>query len=60
MIDAMAHVGALLQQAAAALPDTIYTKQVAAQRGWFEQLTAVASGLVSLSLLVLTVALVPA
>ena len=60
MIDAMAHVGALLQQAAAALPDTIYTKQVAAQRGWFEQLTAVASGLVSLSLLVLTAALVPA
>lgn len=60
MIDAMAHAGSLLLQAAATLPDTIYTKTVAAQRGWFEQLTAIASGLVSLSLLVLTVALVPA
>ena len=47
-------------QAPATLPDTFYMKTVAAQRGWFEQLTAIASGLVSLSLLVLTVALVPA
>ncbi len=60
MIDAIGHAGSLLLQAAAALPDTIYTKTVAAQRGWFEQLTAIASGLVSLSLLVLTAALVPA
>lgn len=59
MID-LADAGALLLQAAATLPDTIVTKQVAAERGWFEQLTAVASGLVSISLLVLTVALVPA
>jgi uncharacterized protein YoxC len=59
MIDAIAHAGSLLLQAAT-LPDTIVTKTVAAQRGWFEQLTAIASGLVSLSLLVLTVALVPA
>jgi uncharacterized protein YoxC len=60
MIDAIGHAGALLLQAAATLPDTIVTKQVAAQRGWFEQLTAIASGLVSVSLLVLTAALVPA
>ena len=60
MIDAMAHLGTLLLQAATALPDTIYTKQVAAQRGWFEQFTAIASGLVSISILVLTIALVPA
>lgn len=60
MTDVIAHAGSLLLQAAATLPDTIVTKQVAAQRGWFEQLTAIASGLVSLSLLVLTAALVPA
>jgi uncharacterized protein YoxC len=60
MIDAIGHASALLLQAAATLPDTIVTKTVAAQRGWFEQLTAIASGLVSLSLLVLTIALVPA
>jgi uncharacterized protein YoxC len=60
MTDAIAHAGSLLVQAAATLPDTLFTKTVATQRGWFEQLTAIASGLVSLSLLVLTVALVPA
>ena len=60
MTDAIAHGGALLLQAAATLPDTLFTKNVAAQRGWFEQLTAIASGLVSLSLLILTAALVPA
>lgn len=60
MTDAIAHAGSLLLQAVAALPDTIVTKQVAAQKSWFDQLTAIASGLVSLSLLVLTVALVPA
>src|SRR5690348_18313877 len=60
MIDAMTHAGSLLLQAAATLPDTIVTKTVATERGWFEQLTGIASGLVSISLLVLTVALVPA
>ena len=55
----MAHAGTWLLQNTATIPDTVYTKTVA-QHGWFEQLTALASGLVSLSLLVLTVALVPA
>jgi uncharacterized protein YoxC len=59
MIDAMAHAGTWLLQNTATFPDTVYSKTVA-QHGWFEQLTALASGLVSLSLLVLTVALVPA
>jgi uncharacterized protein YoxC len=59
MIDAMTHAGALLIQLATA-PETTLVKQVAAQKGWFDQLTAIASGLVSISLLVLTVALVPA
>jgi uncharacterized protein YoxC len=59
MIDAMTHVGALLLQAATA-PETTLVKNVATQRGWFEQLTGIASGLVSVTLLVLTIALVPA
>lgn len=49
--------GAWLLQAVA---DTQLVKQVPGERGWFEQLTGIASGLVSLSLLVLTAALVPA
>lgn len=60
MIDAMTHAGSLLLQAAATLPDTLFTKPVAPVRGWFEQVTGIASGLVSITLLVLTVALVPA
>lgn len=53
-------LGSWLLQAAAALPDTIYTKQVAAQRGWFEQVTAVASGLMTIALLALAAVLIPA
>ncbi|HEX8849240.1 MAG TPA: hypothetical protein VF761_06905 [Gemmatimonadaceae bacterium] len=60
MIDAMTHAGALLLQAAGTFPDTLFTKPVAPVRGWFEQLTGIASGLVSITLLVLTIALVPA
>jgi len=60
MIDAIGHAGSLLLQAAATIPDTIVTKPMAAEKSWFDQLTAIASGLVSISLLVLTVALVPA
>ena len=56
----LADVGGLLLQAAAALPDTIVTKQVATERSWFEKVTSVASGLMTISILVLTAALVPA
>jgi hypothetical protein len=56
----LADVGGLLLQAAAALPDTIVTKQVAVERSWFEKVTSVASGLMTISILVLTAALVPA
>ena len=48
----------LLQQAAAALPDTIVTKT--ADPGWFGKVTAVADGLMTLALLVLAIFLVPA
>jgi len=50
----------LLLQAVATLPDTIVTKQVQAEASWFQQITTWASGLASVALLVLAVALVPA
>jgi uncharacterized protein YoxC len=51
---------AWLMQVAQALPDTIVTKQVEVDPGLFTKITTVASGLASIALLVLTVALVPA
>jgi uncharacterized protein YoxC len=50
----------LLQQVGAALPDTIYTKQVGAEPGAFAKVASVAQGLMSIAILVLTVVLVPA
>ena len=47
----------MLVQAAHA--DTVLMRQVG-ERGWFEKVTALASGLMTIALLVLTVALVPA
>jgi uncharacterized protein YoxC len=41
-------------------PDTLLMRQVGQERGWFETVTSVASALMSIALLVLTVALVPA
>jgi uncharacterized protein YoxC len=58
MMNGLTYAGALLLQVAQS-PDTLLMKTVS-ERGWFEQVTGIASGLVSLSLLVLTVALVPA
>jgi uncharacterized protein YoxC len=50
----------LLQQVARTLPDTIYTKQVVAQPGLWEKTTGIASGVMTITVIVLTVALVPA
>jgi uncharacterized protein YoxC len=50
----------LLQQIARTLPDTIYTKQVVAQPGLWEKITSVASGVMTITVIILTVALVPA
>jgi len=50
----------LLQQVARSLPDTIYTKQVVAQPGFWEKITSVASGVMTITVIILTVALVPA
>src|SRR5687768_14329327 len=51
---------AWLMQQAATLPDTLVMKTVAAERGWFETVTGIASGLVSITLIVLTIVLAPA
>jgi uncharacterized protein YoxC len=50
----------LLQQAARALPDTIYTKQIVAEPGLWDKITSVAGGVMTITVIILTVALVPA
>jgi uncharacterized protein YoxC len=50
----------LLLQAARALPDTIYTKQIVAEPGFWDKVTSVASGVMTITVIILTVALVPA
>jgi uncharacterized protein YoxC len=49
-----------LLQAAAALPDTIVTKQVEVEPDLFQKITTYASGVASIALCVLAIALVPA
>jgi uncharacterized protein YoxC len=50
----------LLQQVARTLPDTIYTKQIVAEPGLWEKITSIASGVMTFTVIVLTVGLVPA
>lgn len=50
----------LLQQVARAFPDTIYTKQIVAEPGLWEKVVSVASGVMTITVIILTVALVPA
>src|SRR5690349_10598704 len=50
----------MLLQAARTLPDTIYTKQIVAEPGLWEKVTSAASGVMTITVIVLTVALVPA
>jgi uncharacterized protein YoxC len=50
----------LLFQVARALPDTIYTKQIVAEPGLWSKVTSVASGVMTITVIILTVALVPA
>lgn len=49
-----------LLQAAATLPDTIVTKQITPDPSIFDKVTSYASGLASVALLILAIALVPA
>ena len=50
----------LLQQVARTLPDTIYTKQIVAEPGLWEKVVSIASGVMTITVIILTVALVPA
>ena len=50
----------LLLQAAAVLPDTIHTKEVVAEPGLWQKIISVASGVMTISIIILTAALVPA
>ena len=50
----------LLLQAARSLPDTIYTKQVVAEPGLWSKITSVASGVMTITVIILTASLVPA
>lgn len=50
----------LAMQQAATLPDTIITRQVTEDPGLFQKVTSIAQGLMTIAVLVLTVALVPA
>ena len=50
----------LLLQAARTLPDTIYTKQIVSEPGTWGKITSAASGVMTITVIVLTVALVPA
>lgn len=61
MIDAIVRAGVWLQQAAAATaPDTVYVQQLTASPSLFERIAGIASGLISIALLVFVVAAVPA
>ena len=60
MTELIARSGAWLLQQAAALPDTVIMKQVAVERGWFETVTGIASSVMTLTLLALTIFLAPA
>jgi uncharacterized protein YoxC len=60
MIEAIAHAGMWLQQAAAVGRDTVFMQPLPAPPSVFERVTGVASGLMSIALLVFTVAAVPA
>lgn len=59
MHESLAMVGEWLLQAAV-LPDTIVTKQVVTEPGVFDRIAGIASGLMSIALLVLAVVVTPA
>jgi uncharacterized protein YoxC len=60
MTVSFARAGAWVLVQAAQHADTVAMRLVGQERGWFEKATAIASGLMTVALLVLTVALVPA
>lgn len=60
MFDAMTWAGVWLAQRSAALPDTVFTKQIAATPSVFDRITGVASGLLTIAVCVFVIAAVPA
>lgn len=60
MIEVFASSGSLLAQAGAAVHDTIFLMPTAASRGVLDQITAWASAVITLTLLVLSVVAIPA
>src|SRR4026208_543840 len=60
MTVSFARAGAWLFVQAAQFPDTVLMRQVGQEQSWFDKVTAIASGLMTVALLVLAVALVPA
>jgi uncharacterized protein YoxC len=60
MIGWMSDGAQLLLQAASALPDTLYTKQIVEEPSLWSKITSVASGVMTITVIVLTIALVPA
>src|SRR5436305_284827 len=60
MFDAMTWAGVWLAQRSAALPDTIFTKQLASTPSVFDRITGIASGLLTIAFCVFVIAAVPA
>ena len=60
MTELITRPGAWLLQQAATMPDTVIMKTVEVQRGWFETVTGIASGVMTLTLLGLAIFLAPA
>jgi uncharacterized protein YoxC len=60
MMGSMSGSAEFLLQIARSLPDTLYTKQIVEEPGMWQKIITVASGVMSISIIVLTVALVPA
>jgi uncharacterized protein YoxC len=50
----------LLVQAGRTFADTVYTKQIVAEPGLWDKITSIASGVMTITVIILTVALVPA
>ncbi len=59
MLASMVRGSAWILQAVATLPDTVFTRQLV-ERGWFDQLTHVATGVLVILLLLLVLLVVPA
>lgn len=60
MTDLITRPVAWMLQQTATFPDTVVMKTVTAQRGWFETVTGIASGVMTLTLLGLAIFLAPA